>query len=95
MRGNTKTSTRVVLRYVPFSPGDVINVESPSVELSRFRLLGTGFFRSVEFSLKKGSARGLVVLVIDVVERAHHRDQRHLDGAQSERQRRRATRANR
>jgi outer membrane protein assembly factor BamA len=69
VRGNTKTSTRVVLRYVPFSPGDVINVESPSVELSRFRLLGTGFFRSVEFSLKKGSARGLVVLVIDVVER--------------------------
>ncbi len=69
VRGNTKTSTRVVLRYVPFSPGDVINVDSPAVELSRFRLLGTGFFRSVEFSLKKGSARGLVVLVIDVVER--------------------------
>lgn len=69
VRGNAKTSRHVVVRYVPFKPGDVINVESPALELSRYRLLGTGFFRSVELSLRKGSARGLVVLVIDVVER--------------------------
>lgn len=69
VRGNTRTSTRVVLRYVPFAPGDVFDVDSPAVQLARFRLLGTGFFRDVQFSLRKGSARGLVVLVVEVAER--------------------------
>lgn len=69
IRGNTRTERRVVLRYVPFKPGNVFDVDDPEVELSRFRLLGTGFFRDVQFSLKKGSTRGLVVLVIDVTER--------------------------
>jgi outer membrane protein assembly factor BamA len=69
VRGNTRTQRRVVLRYVPFKPGNVFDVDDPEVELSRFRLLGTGFFRDVQYSLKKGSARGLVVLVIDVRER--------------------------
>ena len=69
VRGNTRTRARVVLRYVPFKQGDVFDVDDPEVELSRYRLLGTGFFRDVQFSLRKGSSRGLVVLVIDVVER--------------------------
>ncbi|HYQ18739.1 MAG TPA: BamA/TamA family outer membrane protein [Polyangiaceae bacterium] len=69
LRGNTRTERRVVLRYVPFKPGNVFDVDDPEVELSRFRLLGTGFFRDVQYSLKKGSVRGLVVLVIDVKER--------------------------
>jgi outer membrane protein insertion porin family len=69
VRGNTRTRAQVVLRYVPFKRGDVFDVDDPEVELSRYRLLGTGFFRDVQFSLRKGSMRGLVVLVIDVVER--------------------------
>jgi outer membrane protein insertion porin family len=69
VRGNTRTRAHVVLRYVPFKPGDVFDVDDPEVELSRYRLLGTGFFRDVQFSLRKGSSRGFVVLVIDVVER--------------------------
>jgi outer membrane protein insertion porin family len=69
VRGNTRTRTHVVLRYVPFKQGDVFDVDDPEVELSRYRLLGTGFFRDVQFSLRKGSMRGMVVLVIDVVER--------------------------
>src|SRR5512146_2087678 len=69
VRGNTRTQRRVVLRYVPFKPGNVFDVDDPEVELSRYRLLGTGFFRDVQYSLKKGSERGLVVLVIDVAER--------------------------
>lgn len=69
MRGNTRTSTRVVLRYVPFAAGDVFDVDDPKVQLARFRLLGTGFFRDVQLSLRKGSARGQVVLVIEVRER--------------------------
>jgi outer membrane protein insertion porin family len=69
LRGNKRTRAQVVLRYVPFKRGDVFDVDDPEVELSRYRLLGTGFFRDVQFSLRKGSSRGLVVLVIDVVER--------------------------
>lgn len=69
VRGNTRTSNRVVLRYIPFRPGDVLDVDNPQVELTRFRLLGTGFFRDVQLSLKKGSQRGLVALVVDVRER--------------------------
>jgi outer membrane protein assembly factor BamA len=69
IRGNTRTERRVVLRYVPFKPGNVFDVDDTEVELSRYRLLGTGFFRDVQFSLKKGSQRGLVVLVVDVKER--------------------------
>ncbi|RYZ06331.1 MAG: hypothetical protein EOO73_16840 [Myxococcales bacterium] len=69
VQGNTRTERRVVLRYIPFKPGSVFDVDDAEVQLSRYRLLGTGFFRDVQFSLKKGSARGLVVLVIDVKER--------------------------
>jgi outer membrane protein assembly factor BamA len=69
VRGNTRTERRVVLRYVPFKLGDDLDVNDTAIELARYRLLGTGFFRDVQFSLKKGTARGLVILVIDVVER--------------------------
>jgi outer membrane protein assembly factor BamA len=69
VRGNARTQSRVVLRYVPFRPGDVFDVDDPEVELTRYRLLGTGFFKDVQFSLRKGSRRGQVVLAIEVVER--------------------------
>lgn len=69
VRGNTRTSARVILRYVRFDVGDVLDVDDPELELTRFRLLGTGFFRDVQFSLRKGSERGRVALVIEVAER--------------------------
>ncbi len=69
LRGNVRTRARVVLRYLPFEPGDVLDVDDPAVELARYRLLGTGFFRDVQFSLRKGSERGRVVLVVEVTER--------------------------
>ena len=69
VRGNTTTLARVVLRYVPFRAGDVLDVDDPELELTRFRLLGTGFFRDVQLSLRRGTSRGYVVLVVDVVER--------------------------
>jgi outer membrane protein assembly factor BamA len=69
VRGNRRTRSRVVLRYIPFSPGDVIDVDDPALVLARYRLLGTGFFRDVQFSLRKGAQRGDVVLVIHLVER--------------------------
>jgi outer membrane protein insertion porin family len=69
VRGNTTTLPRVVLRYVAFHAGDVLDVDDPELELTRFRLLGTGFFRDVQLSLRRGTRRGNVVLVVDVVER--------------------------
>lgn len=69
IRGNVRTRDRVILRYVPFRPGGVLDVEDPEIELARFRLLGTGFFQAVSFTLKRGSQRGAVVLVVDVRER--------------------------
>lgn len=69
VRGNLRTQNEVVLRYLPFRPGDLIDVDNPEIRLTRYRLLGTGFFRDVQFSLEKGSERGLVVLIVDVVER--------------------------
>jgi outer membrane protein assembly factor BamA len=69
VRGNQTTLSRVVLRYVPFHEGDVLDVDDPELELTRFRLLGTGYFRDVQLSLRRGTRRGYVVLVVDVVER--------------------------
>jgi outer membrane protein assembly factor BamA len=69
VRGNTTTLARVVLRYVPFHSGDTIDVDDKELTLTRFRLLGTGFFRDVQLSLRRGTRRGNVVLVINVVER--------------------------
>lgn len=69
VRGNTRTRERTVLRYVPFRPGDEIDLDDPRLELVRYRLLGTGFFSDVELSLTKGGKRGSVVLDIDVHER--------------------------
>lgn len=69
IRGNKRTLTRVILRHIPFRPGDEIDVEDPRLELTRYRLLGTGYFKSVEISLTKGPRRGVVILNVDVVER--------------------------
>jgi outer membrane protein assembly factor BamA len=69
IRGNTSTLARVILRFVPFHPGDTLDVDDKELLLTRFRLLGTGFFRDVQLSLRRGTKRGYVVLVVDVVER--------------------------
>jgi outer membrane protein assembly factor BamA len=69
IRGNTRTRDRVVLRYIPFKAGDILDVSDPAVELVRYRLLGTGFFRNVELSLEKGTRPGRVFLVVTVEER--------------------------
>lgn len=67
--GNTKTRRRVIEHFVPFRRGDVLDVDDPALEATRYRLLGTGFFREVQLSLRKGSERGRVILVIEVTER--------------------------
>lgn len=69
VRGNTATLARVILRFVPFQRGAVLDVDDRELLLTRFRLLGTGFFRDVQLSLRRGTKRGFVVLVVDVTER--------------------------
>jgi outer membrane protein assembly factor BamA len=69
IRGNSRTARNVVLRYLPFKSGQLIDPNDTAFQLARYRLLGTGFFVEVEFSLEKGSRRGQVVLVVDVAER--------------------------
>ncbi len=69
IHGNFRTRSRVILRYLKFKAGDVLDVDDPELTLTRYRVLGTGFFRDVQFTLHKGSRRGQVVLVVDVVER--------------------------
>ena len=69
VRGNTSTLARVVLRYVRLKAGDTLDVDDKELELTRFRLLGTGYFRDVRLSLRRGTRRGFVVLVVNVVER--------------------------
>ncbi len=69
VRGNARTRERTILRFVPFRPGDELDLDDPRLELVRYRLLGTGFFSDVELSLAKGSKHGAVVLDVRVVER--------------------------
>jgi len=65
--GNDKTSTQVILRRVSVGVGD--RVDDERVEESRLRLLATGYFKRVELSVRRGSRRGLVLLVVEVEER--------------------------
>ncbi len=69
IKGNRKTMRRVILRYLDLKPGEVFSVNDPRLEMARYRLLATGFFTSVNMSLKRGERRGWAVLVIRVKER--------------------------
>lgn len=69
IEGNTRTNASVILRYLPFHAGDVLDVDDPVIDRTRFRLLSTGFFLEVSFQLRKGARPGRVVLVVHVKER--------------------------
>ena len=65
--GNNKTARTVIERRLVIAPGDLLDEEK--IEESRLRLLNTGFFKTVEFSLRRGSRPGQVLLVLEVEER--------------------------
>jgi outer membrane protein insertion porin family len=65
--GITKTSRAVVFRYLTIEEGDVIN--PARVEANQRRLSQTNFFKDVEIYTRPGSAKGKVVVVIEVKER--------------------------
>lgn len=65
--GARRSSDQVVLSRLSVRIGDL--VDEDELEASRLRLLSTGFFRRVEFGLRRGSKRGLVLLVVRIEER--------------------------
>jgi outer membrane protein insertion porin family len=65
--GNAKTTEDTILKRVSVAIGAPI--DDGRIEVSRLRLLATGWFRTVEFSLRRGSSRGRAVLVIELEER--------------------------
>jgi outer membrane protein insertion porin family len=65
--GNSKTSRSVILRRLLVAVNDL--VDDDRIDQSRLRVLSTGYFKTAEFSLKRGSRRGRAVLVIEVEER--------------------------
>lgn len=65
--GNEKTVRDVILKRMDVEVGAFVDDEA--LETSRLRLLGTGYFKSVELSLRRGSRRGRVILVVEVEER--------------------------
>lgn len=65
--GNAKTERTVIMRRLQVAIGDLVDEEK--IEESRLRLLNTGYFKAVELSLRRGSQRGRVMLVIEVAER--------------------------
>ncbi|MEL7368621.1 MAG: BamA/TamA family outer membrane protein [Myxococcota bacterium] len=65
--GNNKTLRSVIERRILVQPKDLLNEDR--IEESRLRLLNTGFFKSVDVSLRRGSRPGQILLVIEVEER--------------------------
>lgn len=67
--GNTATQTEVIRRALPIQPGDVLRATDKRLRVARFKVLALGFFRDVTLAMNKGSARGQVILEVEVVER--------------------------
>lgn len=69
VEGNTATQANVVERVLPIQPGDALRASDKRLQTAKYKVLALGFFRDVKLRLEKGSARGLVTLVVTVVER--------------------------
>jgi hypothetical protein len=67
--GNTTTQTELIRRALPINPGDILHSSDRRLRDSRFKVLALGYFRDVTLAMKKGSARGQVIIEIHVVER--------------------------
>jgi outer membrane protein assembly factor BamA len=69
VRGNQRTAAAVVTGNILVKAGESVGADDPRLELSRFRLIGTGLFYDARVKLVRGRERGLAVLVVEVVER--------------------------
>jgi outer membrane protein assembly factor BamA len=69
VRGNRRTATAVIRGNVLVKPGEELAADDARLELTRFRLLGTGLFYDVRLRLERGHERGFALVVVEVVER--------------------------
>lgn len=69
VRGNVTTRHEVILAALPFAVGDRMAAGDPRLRKARFKVLALGFFREVTMAMQRGSARGKVVIIVDVQER--------------------------
>ena len=67
--GNRTTLPAVILRALPVREGDALRAGDARLRDARFKVLALGFFRDVTLGLRKGTARGHVILTVTVVER--------------------------
>lgn len=67
--GNRRTKSKVIRKLIPLRPGEFLDPESPELLAIEWRLMGTGWFDSVEIRLERGAERGYVVMVVEVDER--------------------------
>src|SRR4051812_20241682 len=67
--GNTATETEIIRRALPIQPGDIMHASDRRMREVRFKVLALGYFRDVTLAMRKGTARGQVVIEIHVVER--------------------------
>jgi hypothetical protein len=67
--GNTATGTELIRRALPVEVGDVLHASDPRLRQVRFKLLALGYFREVTLAMRRGGARGQVILAIHVEER--------------------------
>jgi len=65
--GLQKTKPQIVQRYLSFRAGDVLTPEL--IEQNHQTLQATNFFKRVEFRAEPGTAKGKVVVIIEVDER--------------------------
>jgi hypothetical protein len=69
IRGNTATQDAIIRRALPIAAGDVLKASDRRLRDARFKVLALGFFRDVDLAMRKGSARGLVIIDVTVIER--------------------------
>jgi outer membrane protein insertion porin family len=67
--GNALTASRLITRALLVEEGDALRTGDPRLRNSRFAVLGLGYFVDVQLRLDRGSARGKVVLTVEVWER--------------------------
>jgi len=67
--GNTATETEIIRRALPIAPGDILHASDHRLRDTRFKVLALGYFRDVSLAMRKGSARGQVIIDVHVVER--------------------------
>lgn len=69
IRGNSSTAEKLIRRVLLVRAGESLRAGDPRLRNSRFRVLALGYFADVRLELRRGSARGKVVLTVEVVER--------------------------